>query len=105
MTEASLPKVVSHEEWQREIDQLRVKEKEITRATDVVNALRRKLPMFSIDKDYEFEGEEGKVTLLDLFDGRPQLIVYHFMFHPDWEQGAHSSFRLLRAIRLSFAGI
>ena len=87
MTEPSLPKVVSQKEWQRAVDQLRIKEKEITRATDAVNAQRRKLPMASIDKDYAFEGEEGKVTLLDLFDGRPQLIVYHFMFGPDADAG------------------
>ena len=87
MTEPSLPKVVSQEEWQREVDQLRVKEKEITRATDAVNTRRRKLPMVNIFKDYEFEGEDGKVTLLDLFDGRTQLIIYHFMFSPDADAG------------------
>jgi predicted dithiol-disulfide oxidoreductase (DUF899 family) len=87
MTELSLPKVVSQKQWQREVDQLRIKEKEITRATDAVNAQRRKLPMVSIDKDYAFEGEKGKVTLLDLFAGRPQLIVYHFMFSPNAEAG------------------
>ena len=87
MTESSLPKVVSLEAWQREVDQLRIKEKELTRATDAVNAQRRKLPMVRIDRDYEFEGESGKVNLLDLFNGRTQLIVYHFMFGPDTDAG------------------
>lgn len=87
MIEPSLPRVVSQEEWQREVDLLRVKEKEITRATDIVNAQRRKLPMVRINKDYTFEGQNGKITLLDLFDGRSQLIVYHFMFGPDADAG------------------
>ncbi|MGV0035867.1 MAG: DUF899 domain-containing protein [Candidatus Azotimanducaceae bacterium WSBS_2022_MAG_OTU7] len=87
MTEPSLPRVVSQAAWQREVDQLRSKEKALTRATDAVNAQRRNLPMVHIDRDYEFEGETGKVSLLDLFDGRPQLIVYHFMFGPDAEAG------------------
>ena len=86
MTESSLPKVVSLEAWQREVDQLRIKEKELTRATDAVNAQRRKLPMVRIDRDYEFEGESGKVNLLDLFNGRTQLIVYHFMFGPRYRR-------------------
>lgn len=87
MKDIPLPPVVGLERWQAELDALRVREKELTRAQDAVNALRRRLPMVKIDKTYHLEGEEGTVTLQDLFDGRPQLIVYHFMFGPDWEAG------------------
>ena len=82
-----MPRVATLEEWQAEIDVLRRKEKELTRAHDAVNALRRSLPMVKVAKSYEFEGEEGKVSLLDLFGDRKQLIVYHFMFGPDAEVG------------------
>jgi predicted dithiol-disulfide oxidoreductase (DUF899 family) len=63
------------------------KEKEATRARDALAAERRRLPMVQIDKDYAFEGTDGTVSLRDLFDGRRQLIVYHFMFDPDWDEG------------------
>ena len=82
-----MPRVATLEEWQAEIDALRRKEKELTRAHDAVNALRRRLPMVRVAKSYEFEGKDGKVSLLDLFSGRRQLIVYHFMFGPDAEVG------------------
>jgi predicted dithiol-disulfide oxidoreductase (DUF899 family) len=82
-----LPKVVSPAEWQEAIDTLLVKEKELTRLRDALNAERRRLPMVKIDKAYLFEGDKGQVNLLDLFEGRRQLIVYHFMFAPDWEAG------------------
>jgi predicted dithiol-disulfide oxidoreductase (DUF899 family) len=78
----SFPKVVSQEEWQAARDALLVKEKEHTRARDAVNAERRRLPMVKIDKEYVFDGPDGKASLLDLFDGNRQLIVYHFMMHP-----------------------
>lgn len=78
----SLPKIVSREEWQRARDQLLVKEKAATKARDALSAERRRLPMVRIEKDYVFEGRSGKVRLLDLFEGRRQLIVYHFMFAP-----------------------
>lgn len=87
MATTKLPTIVSLEDWHAEIEKLRVKEKELTRAHDAVNALRRRLPMVKIDKRYEFDGVEGKVSLLDLFSGRRQLIVYHFMFAPDWDDG------------------
>lgn len=87
MDDIALPPVARLEDWQAELNRLRVKEKELTRAHDAVNALRRRLPMVRVEKTYQLEGEEGTVTLLDLFDGRPQLIVYHFMFGPDWEVG------------------
>jgi predicted dithiol-disulfide oxidoreductase (DUF899 family) len=73
----------SREEWQRAREQLLVKEKAATRARDVLAAERRRLPMFPIEKNYIFEGPEGKASLFDLFAGRRQLIIYHFMFAPD----------------------
>ena len=81
------PKVVSHGEWQSQRQQLLEQEKELTRQMDRVNAARRRLPMIKLDKTYTFEGPSGKVSLLDLFEGRRQLIVYHFMFDPAWEKG------------------
>lgn len=85
--EQSLPKVVSVDEWQIAIDTLLIKEKELTRLRDALNAERRRLPMVKIDKKYVFEGTNGKIDLLTLFEGRQQLIVYHFMFDPDWDEG------------------
>lgn len=82
-----LPEVVSSEEWKVALDQLLIKEKELTRARDAVNAERRRLPMVKVAKDYTFQGENGKASLIDLFEGRRQLIVYHFMFAPEWKAG------------------
>ncbi len=75
--------VVSAAEWELAREQLLVKEKEATRARDALAAERRRLPAVRIDKDYVFEGPAGEKRLLDLFDGRSQLILYHFMFAPD----------------------
>src|SRR5512133_885681 len=86
----SLPDVVSREQWLAARKELLVKEKALTRARDALNAERRMLPMVEIDKPYVFEGPDGEATLLDLFDGRRQLIVIHFMFRPDWEDGCPS---------------
>jgi predicted dithiol-disulfide oxidoreductase (DUF899 family) len=83
----ALPQVVSRQEWLTQRKQLLASEKEITRARDALSAARRRLPMVAVDKDYSFEGPSGRVRLLDLFEGRRQLIVYHFMFGPDWEKG------------------
>ena len=77
-----LPRVVSDAEWRAARDALLKKEKELTRARDALAAERRRLPMTRVEKDYVFEAPEGKVRLLDLFDGRPQLLLYHFMFAP-----------------------
>ncbi|MBN7771350.1 DUF899 domain-containing protein [Marinobacter daepoensis] len=82
-----LPEVVSSEAWKSALDQLLIKEKELTRARDALNAERRRLPMMKVAKDYIFQGELGQVSLLDLFEGRRQLIVYHFMFAPEWKAG------------------
>lgn len=79
-TTASLPQIVSHEEWRKAREALLAKEKEFTHARDALAAERRRLPMERVEKKYTFEGPNGAVTLLDLFEGRPQLILYHFMF-------------------------
>lgn len=86
----ALPQVVSREEWLAARTSLLEKEKELTRRRDALNAERRGLPMVEIDKEYVFEGPEGKVGLADMFAGRHQLIVSHFMFSPDWEEGCPS---------------
>jgi predicted dithiol-disulfide oxidoreductase (DUF899 family) len=78
-----LPKVVSQAEWQAAHEDLLAKEKKATRARDALAAERRRLPIVRIDKEYIFEGPDGKASLLDLFEGRRQLILYHFMFAPD----------------------
>jgi predicted dithiol-disulfide oxidoreductase (DUF899 family) len=82
-----LPPVVSESEWQAPLDALRVKEKELTRAQDALAAERRRLPRLRIEKDYVFDGPDGKARLVDLFEGRRQLIVYHFMFGPNQDAG------------------
>ena len=86
----SLPQAVSRDEWLVARKQLLVKEKELTRQRDALNVERRMLPMVEIVKDYVFEGPRGEVRLLDLFEGRRQLIVGHFMFDPSWEDGCSS---------------
>jgi predicted dithiol-disulfide oxidoreductase (DUF899 family) len=78
-----LPSIVPKDQWQAANDALLAKEKEATRARDALAAERRRLPMTEFSPDYEFDGPDGKVRLLDLFEGRPQLIVYHFWFPPD----------------------
>jgi predicted dithiol-disulfide oxidoreductase (DUF899 family) len=86
----SLPEIVSPEEWDTARRALLEKEKAATRARDALNIERRQLPMVEVSKDYVFHGPEGRASLADLFEGRPQLILYHFMFHPDWEEGCPS---------------
>jgi predicted dithiol-disulfide oxidoreductase (DUF899 family) len=81
------PRLVSHAEWLAARKAFLLKEKELTRLRDRLNAMRRRLPMVKIEKDYVFEGPDGKVHLLDLFEERCQLIVYHFMFDPSWDEG------------------
>jgi predicted dithiol-disulfide oxidoreductase (DUF899 family) len=81
-TAVKLPNVVSQAEWNAAHEALLAKEKEATRARDALAAERRRQPMVRIDKEYVFEGPNGKARLLDLFEGRRQLILYHFMFAP-----------------------
>jgi len=78
-----LPPVVSPAEWKVARENLLAKEKEAARARDALAAERRRLPMVPIDRDYSFEGPDGRASLLDLFSQRRQLIIYHFMFAPD----------------------
>jgi predicted dithiol-disulfide oxidoreductase (DUF899 family) len=84
------PEIVSEAEWLAARKDLLTREKEFTGQRDALSAARRKLPMVKIDKEYIFDGSDGKETLADLFDGRSQLIVYHFMFGPGWEEGCKS---------------
>lgn len=82
--------VVSRDEWLKARVALLAKEKEFTKLRDAISQQRRELPWVKVESHYEFDGAEGKVTLSDLFDGRSQLIVYHFMFDPEWTQGCKS---------------
>ncbi|MEU4805538.1 DUF899 domain-containing protein [Actinosynnema sp. NPDC023587] len=86
----ALPPVVSREQWVDARKELLRKEKELTKARDALNAERRGLPMVRIDKEYAFEGPQGQASLTDLFDGCRQLIVSHFMFNPEWDEGCPS---------------
>ncbi len=86
----TLPKIVSRDEWLDARVALLEQEKASTRARDELNAARRELPMVEVEKDYVFDGPSGEVRLLDMFDGRRQLILYHFMFDPAWEDGCSS---------------
>jgi predicted dithiol-disulfide oxidoreductase (DUF899 family) len=83
----NLPHVVPEEEWQAAHEALLAKEKEATRARDALAAERRRLPRVRIEKDYVFAGSDGNASLLDLFEGRRQLLLYHFMFGPNQEAG------------------
>jgi predicted dithiol-disulfide oxidoreductase (DUF899 family) len=80
-------KVATREEWQAEHDELLAAEKELTRRSDELAERRRALPWMPIEKEYSFETEAGTTSLADLFDGRSQLLVYHFMFGPKYEAG------------------
>jgi predicted dithiol-disulfide oxidoreductase (DUF899 family) len=82
-----MPPIVSPDEWLRQRKALLEEEKELTQHFDRVNAARRRLPMTKVTKDYRFDGPNGKVGLLDMFEGRRQLVIYHFMFDPGWEKG------------------
>jgi predicted dithiol-disulfide oxidoreductase (DUF899 family) len=92
MTQSSVesPRVVSHLEWLAARKELLAKEKEHTRQSDMLAAERRNLPWMKVEKEYEFDTPSGKKKLADLFEGRSQLVVYHFMFAPEWEEGCPS---------------
>lgn len=86
-------KVVSEKEWLEARKALLKKEREFTELRDQLNRQRRELPWEAVDKEYVFDGPDGKQTLSELFDGRSQLIIYHFMFDPNWDAGClHCSF-------------
>ncbi len=86
----ALPEVTTREQWLTARKALLAKEKELTRARDALNAERRRLPMVAVEEEYVFEGPHGPASLLDLFEGRRQLIVGHFMFDPSWDEGCPS---------------
>lgn len=89
-TSSSLPRIVSPSEWLDARRQLLAREKELTRLQDAVAAERRQLPRVKIEKNYRFEGEHGPATLAELFGPHHQLIVYHFMLGPGWQEGCRS---------------
>ncbi len=86
----TMPEITTRDQWLLARTELLEREKELTRLRDDLNADRRRLSMVEIDKDYRFDGPDGDVGLVDLFEGRAQLIVYHFMFHPEWDEGCPS---------------
>ncbi len=93
MTNIPDHKIVSESEWTEARKQFLIKEKEFTRLRDQLNQQRRDLPWKAVDKKYVFDGPDGRQTLQELFDGKSQMIVYHFMFDPDWEAACpHCSF-------------
>ncbi len=85
----NLPPVVSRQEWEAALDEVRAKEKEATRARDALAAERRRLPRMRIENAYVLEGAAGQASLPDLFEGRRQLILYHFMFGPNQDAGCN----------------
>ena len=89
-TKAQLSKVVSPAEWLAARKQLLIKEKEFTRLRDELSRQRRELPWERVEKQYVFDAPDGKQTLADLFAGKSQLIIYHFMFGPEWKEGCPS---------------
>ncbi len=86
----ALPQIASGEQWLAARRELLAREKELTRAHDLLNADRRRLPMVAVEKEYGFDGPAGRVGLPQLFEGRRQLVVQHFMFDPEWEDGCGS---------------
>src|SRR5256884_4427976 len=84
------PKIVSREEWLVARKKLLAREKQIHREPDAVAAERRQLPWVKVEKNYVFDSPSGKKTLADLFDGKSQLIVYHLMFGPEWQEACPS---------------
>ena len=91
MNEVPHPPIVSRDRWLDARKNLLAQEKELTRQYDRVNAERRRLPMVRIEKHYSFEGAGGVLSLKDLFEGRRQLVVYHFMFDPAWDKGCRAA--------------
>ncbi|MBD3897277.1 DUF899 domain-containing protein [Halomonas sp. ML-15] len=92
------PSIASRSDWLAARKALLEREKALTREMDAVNAARRRLPMVRLDKPYAFDGPNGKTRLLDLFEGRRQLIIYHFMFDPEWEKGCGGCTGLVKSL-------
>ena len=89
-TDLAYPPVATEEEWLAQRLKLLDEEKAVTKAYDRVNAMRRRLPMVKVEKAYKFMGADEEKSLLDLFQGKRQLIVHHFMFDPEWDKGCRS---------------
>jgi predicted dithiol-disulfide oxidoreductase (DUF899 family) len=87
MSNVAHPPIVSRAEWLARRKELLDAEKRLTKQYDEVNAMCRRLPMVKLEKAYLFDSPNGQVRMIDLFEGRRQLIVYHFMFDPDWDKG------------------
>jgi len=98
MSEVPHPPIASRSEWLAQRRALLEEEKALTRQCDQVNARRRRLPMVKLEKPYTFDAPDGKRSLADLFDGRRQLIVYHFMFDPKWDKGCDGCTGLVNAL-------
>ncbi|MFQ4139806.1 DUF899 domain-containing protein [Nodosilinea sp. PGN35] len=92
------PPIVAADAWLAERQALLAEEKALTQQRDRVNAQRRRLPMVKLEKTYRFDGPQGETSLLDLFEGRRQLLVYHFMFAPEWENGCTGCTGLVNAL-------
>lgn len=92
------PRIASREEWREKRLELLAKEKAHTREYDRINAERRRMPMVNVEKDYIFDTPAGKKSLKDLFEGQAQLVVYHFMFDPEWEKGCGGCTGLVDAL-------
>jgi predicted dithiol-disulfide oxidoreductase (DUF899 family) len=92
------PPIVSRHDWLRQRKALLAEEKALTKDGDRINAERRRLPMVKLENTYVFDGPAGKTRLADLFAGRRQLIVYHFMFDPTWEKGCPGCTRYVNAL-------
>ena len=86
----SLPRIATRAEWLAASKELLADEKDLTKRRDQMSTKRREMPMVPIEKDYVFDGPKGEARLIDIFDGRRQLIIYHFMFHPEWDDGCPS---------------
>jgi predicted dithiol-disulfide oxidoreductase (DUF899 family) len=97
-------RVGSQEEWQAERDELLAKEKELTRLNDELAERRRQLPWVPVEKEYSFETEDATKSLADLFDGRSQLLVYHFMFGPAYEAGCPVCSSIADTLGPNFSG-
>jgi predicted dithiol-disulfide oxidoreductase (DUF899 family) len=86
----TMPEIVCRDQWRAARIELLAEEKAMTKARDALSTKRRMLPMVRVDKEYHFEGPDGPAVLADLFEGRRQLIVQHFMFDPEWDEGCSS---------------
>lgn len=97
------PRIVNREEWKAAIAEQRQREEELAAQVHATNAARKRLPMTPVEDNYSFTGVEGEVSLAELFQGKHQLVIYHFMYAPDWETGCRYCTRYMREIGNDFA--